>query len=134
MGSTGAVAPTGPTGEAGVQGNAGVTGPTGHTGAAGPTGTAGHGAQTAVAGAATLNQGSGVITSEGLTAATTYTLTLTNSFVASTSTVLVTVWSSAGISIPVNIGSITPGSGSVIIVVGMAALTGTLNIAFAVFN
>src|ERR1700681_1212503 len=71
----------------------------------------GSGSTTAVAGAATLNQGSGVVTSEALTAATTYTLTLTNSKIVATSTVLVTVFDSANLL--VTLKSVTPGSGSV---------------------
>ncbi len=94
--------------------------------------TQGHGATTAAAGAATLNQGSGVITSEGLTAATTYTLTLHNSKVNSTSTVIVNVTDSAGTA-PI-LASVTCTAGIVTIVVTMAALTGTLVFAFAVFN
>ena len=105
-------------------------GPAGPTGPAG--GVSGHGAVTAVAGAATLNASSGVITSEALIAATSYTLTLTNSGVVSTSTVLVTPYDSAGLAVFVK--SITPGSGSVVAVVGMAALTGTVVIPFVVVN
>ena len=92
----------------------------------------GTGTATATAGAATLNQYSGVITSEALVGATTYTLTLTNSKIASTSTVLVNATDSA--SLPATLTSVTPGTHSVVIVVGMAALTGTVKIAFAVFN
>lgn len=92
----------------------------------------GHGSTTAVAGAATLNQGSGIVTSEALTAATTYTLTLTNSLILSTSTVLVNATNSAGL--PVTLTSTTEANGSVTIVIGMAALTGTAKIRFAVFN
>ncbi len=94
--------------------------------------TTGHGAQTAVAGAATLNQGSGVITSEALVGATTYTLTLANTRVAATSTVLVNATNSDALA--VFIKSVAPSANSVVIVVGMAALTGTVVISFAVFN
>ncbi len=144
--------PQGPQGTQGIQGIQGVKGDkgdkgdTGNTGATGAQGIqgiqgiqgvpgiTGHGAETAIAGAATLNQGSGVITSEALVAATDYTLTLTNSNILSTSTVLVSAWSSDGLAAPVSIGSITPASGSVVIVVGMVALTGTVVIAFMVAN
>ena len=105
-------------------------GPAGPTGP--PGGVTGHGAVTAVAGAATLNASSGVITSEALVAATSYTLTLTNSGIVSTSTVLATPYNSAALA--VFIKSITPGSGQVVIVVGMAALTGTVVIPFVVVN
>ncbi len=94
--------------------------------------TTGHGTQVAVAGAATLNQGSGIITSEALVGATTYTLTLTNSVIAATSTVLVNATNSD--SLAVFIKSVTPGGGAATIIVGMAAVTGTVTIAFAVFN
>ena len=92
----------------------------------------GTGAVTAVAGAATLNQCSGVITSEALVAQTTYTLTLTNSFIASTSTVLVNLTDSAGLGVV--LVSTTPAAGQVTIAVSMASLTGTVKFAFAVFN
>lgn len=93
---------------------------------------AGTGTATAVAGAATLNTASGIVTSEALVAATTYTLTLTNSKVKTTSVVIVNQTNSAAL--PVTLTSVTPGSGSVVIVIGMAALTGTAKIAFVVFN
>lgn len=102
------------------------------TGAGSIAAAQGSGSAAATSGAATLNQGSGVITSEALVGAVTYTLTLTNSKIASTSTVLVNATNSA--SLPVTLTSVTPGTGSVVIVVGMAALTGTVKIAFAVFN
>jgi len=92
----------------------------------------GHGSATAVAGAATLNQGSGVITSEGLTSQQEYTLTLTNSVVAATSTVVVTPSNSAGSLTWIK--SITAGSGSVVIVAGTQTLTGTMKFNFGVFN
>lgn len=93
----------------------------------------GSGGTTAVAGAATLNSQNGVVTSEALVAATTYTLTLTNNKISgASSTVLVNLTNSAGL--PVTLTSVTPGTNSVVIVVGMAALTGTVKIAFAAFN
>lgn len=95
-------------------------------------GPSGHGSTTAVAGAATLNTGSGVVTSETLSSATTYTLTLTNSRIVSTSTVIVNATDSAGTAVALT--SVTPGSGSAVIAVAMTALTGTVKIAFAVFN
>lgn len=92
----------------------------------------GHGTATATAGAATLNAQAGKITSEALTGATTYTLTLTNSYVKSTSQVLVTATNSANLLQTVD--TVTEGSGSVVIVLSMAALTGTVIVRFAVFN
>ena len=94
----------------------------------------------ATAGAATLNKPSGVITSEALTtaAAATYTLTLTNSEIAATSQVLVTVGNgtnSAGLPV---LATVTPASGSVVIVVRNAhaanALNGTIKVAFVVLD
>lgn len=92
----------------------------------------GHGSTTAVAGAATLNSNAGIVTSEALVAATTYTLTLANSRVASTSVVIVNLTNSAGD--PVDLVSVVPTSGQVVIDAAFPSLTGTLKIAFAVFN
>lgn len=85
----------------------------------------------AASGAATLDALAGIITSESLTGATTYTLTLTNSFVDTTAAVLCTPFDGAATG--VQIVSITPGTGSVVIVLAMAALTGTVTIPFVVF-
>ena len=90
------------------------------------------GAVTAVAGAALLNTVSGTVTSEALTSATTYTLTLSDNLINSTSKILVNATDSAGQ--PVTLTSITPGSGTASIVVGMPALTGTVLITFAIQN
>lgn len=92
----------------------------------------GSGTATATAGAATLNKQNGRVTSEALVAATTYTLTLTNSVILATSTVLPVITSSAALLVTLN--SVTVSAGQVIIVVSMAALTGTLKFDFAVFN
>jgi hypothetical protein len=92
----------------------------------------GHGAITAAAGAATLNSNAGVVTSEALVGATTYTLTLTNSKIVSTSTVLVTPYDGAATGVQVT--SITVSTNQVVVVMAMAALTGTVVIPFAVFN
>ena len=95
---------------------------------------------TATAGAATLNKTSGKITSESLTtaAAAAYTLTLTNSTIAATDIVFASVandTNSAGIPI---VGRVTPGSGSVTILVenqhASAAFNGTIVISFMVVN
>jgi hypothetical protein len=93
---------------------------------------AGSGTAVAVSGAATLNKQNGTVTSEALVGATSYSLTLTNSEVASTSTVMVNATDSAGVG--VNLVSVTPSDGSVVIDVAMVALTGTVKIAFAVMN
>lgn len=94
----------------------------------------------ATAGAATLNQPSGVVTSEALTtaAAATYTLTLTNSKIAATDIVLASVGNGTNSAGTPDLCSVTPAAGSVVIVVrnshASAALNGTLKIAFAVVN
>lgn len=93
----------------------------------------------ATAGAATKNTNLGVISSEGISTAAgaTYTLTLTNSLVTATSNVQAAAYlgtsTSGG---PLQVVSITPASGSVVIVVknaGTAALSGgTIVIPFQV--
>jgi hypothetical protein len=92
----------------------------------------------ATSGAATLSKVHGVITSEALTtaAAATYTLTLTNTLVASTSEIGVTVGNGTNTTgVPV-LSTITPGTGSAVIVVqnnhASAAFNGTLKIAFSI--
>lgn len=91
----------------------------------------GSGTATAVAGAATLNTPSGIVTSEALTGATAYTLTLTNSLITANSVVLTTPVDSAGGA--VTLTSVTPSAGSVVIVVAMPSLTGTVQFPFHVF-
>lgn len=94
----------------------------------------------ATAGAATLNKPSGVITSESLTTAAgaAYTLTLTNSEIAATSQVLVSVGNGTNSAGRPTVTTVTPGSGSVVIVVqnihSADALNGTIKIAFAVLD
>jgi hypothetical protein len=90
------------------------------------------GTATAVSGAATLNTISGIVTSESLTAATTYTLTLADSLISSSSVVVVNATDSS--STAVTLTSVTPSSGQVVIVVGMTALTGTVKFAYQVNN
>lgn len=100
----------------------------------------GKGTKTASAttGAATLNQPSGVVTSEALTtaAAATYTLTLTNSKVAATDIVLVTLGNgtnSAGAPV-ITTSTVTDSTVTVVVknVHASAALNGTLVFYFAV--
>ena len=90
---------------------------------------------TAVSGAATLNKGSGVITTEALTtaAAGTYTLTLTDSAIAATDTVFVSVQAGTSTAGLPEVATVTPGAGSVVIVIhndSAAALNGTLKVGF----
>lgn len=91
-------------------------------------------------GAATLNKDAGVVTSEALTTAAgaTYTLTLTNSSIAAADQVFASVqYGSATAGMPC-ITRVTPGSGSVVIIVqnihASAALDGTIKIAFMVLK
>lgn len=95
---------------------------------------------TATAGAATLSKMAGVVTSEGLTtaAAAAYTLTLTNTVIAATDLVFVSVangTNSAGIPV---VGRVTPGSGSCTILIenqhGADAFNGTIKISFLVIK
>lgn len=94
----------------------------------------------ATAGAATLNQPSGVVTSESVTtaAAATYTLTLTNSKIAATDIVLASVGNGTNSAGTPEICSSTPANGSVVIVIrnahASAAFNGTLKISFVVVN
>lgn len=95
---------------------------------------------TAVAGAATLSKMSGVVTSEALTtaAAATYTLTITNTGVAATDQVFASVWFGTSTTGLPMIATVTPGAGTIVIVVqnahASAALNGTIKVAFAVFK
>jgi hypothetical protein len=87
-------------------------------------------AVTASSGAATLNKAICNVTSETLTTAAggTYTLTLTNSLVTAASNVQVAAYLKTGTGGPMQVTSVTPGAGSVVIVLtntGAAALAGT---------
>jgi hypothetical protein len=92
---------------------------------------------TATSGAATLNQPSGLITSEALTTAAgaTYTLTITNSTVAATDIPFASVYNGTNSAGTPVIATVTPASGTLTIVVrnahASAAFNGTLKIAFA---
>jgi len=94
----------------------------------------------AVAGAATLNKAAGVVTSEALTtaAAATYTLTLTNSTIAATDQVLVSIGNGTNSAGSPELLTVTPGAGSVVIVIrnghATVAFNGTLKVAFAKFT
>lgn len=97
-------------------------------------------AATAASGAATLNQGSGRVTSEALTTGTgaTYTLTLTNSVIDSAGAALVFAAVHLGTATQgtPQVVNITPGNGQVVIIVknidGTNALNGTIVIDFMV--
>lgn len=95
---------------------------------------------TASGGAATLDKNAGVITSEALTTAglADYTLTLTNSAIAATDQVLISVANGTNTQGDPVVGLATPGAGSVVIRIRNAhateALNGTIKIAFVVFK
>lgn len=98
------------------------------------------GTATAAAGAATLNSQTGVVTTEALVtaAAANYTLTLTNNKVTSTAIVLVCVTQGTNTTAGATLWTVTPGSGSVVILVknehASAALNGTLKIWYQIYN
>lgn len=92
----------------------------------------GHDAQTAVAGAATSAVNNVVVTSEALTAATTYTLTLTDALAVSTSIIQVTAYDGTS---AWEVTNITRNAGSVVIALKTAvALTGTVKIHVSILN
>lgn len=92
---------------------------------------------TAAAAAATLNSGYGVITSEALVTAAGafYSLTLTNSAIAATDIVLVTVNHGTNTTQGLAVGKVAPAAGSVVIDIkntNAGALNGTIKIGFVV--
>lgn len=92
----------------------------------------GHDAQTAVAGAATSAVNNVVVTSEALTAATTYTLTLTDALAVSTSIIQVTAYDGTS---AWEVTNITRNAGSVVIALKTTvALTGTVKIHVSILN
>lgn len=98
------------------------------------------GTGTSTAGAATVNQQSGVITTEALVtaAATTYSFTLTNSLINASSVVLVTVGKGTATTGEPAVHFVTPAAGSAVIAIrndaAAAALNGTIKIGYVVFN
>lgn len=96
------------------------------------------GTAAATAGAATLSKMAGKVTSEALTtaAAASYTLTITNTAIAAADMVFASVaYGTATTGVPV-ISRVTPGAGSVVIVItnehASAALNGTIVVSFLV--
>ena len=98
------------------------------------------GSDTSTAAASTINAQSGQITTEALTtaAAAEYTFTLTNSNIAATSVVLVSVGKGTATAGTPVVAWVTPGAGSVVIIIQNAhvssALDGTITINFLVIN
>jgi len=95
---------------------------------------AGTGSTNAVAGAATLNTVAGVVHSEALVAQTSYTLTLTNSQIATTSIVLFNVYGLVGGPVDATIVSKIVNNGNVVLAVSFPSYTGQLYFDFAVHN
>jgi hypothetical protein len=93
----------------------------------------GGGAVTAVAGAATLNAQNGIVTSEALTSANSYTLTLTNNVIKVGSALLVTAYDGTNIWAPTAI-AITAGAAAISLHSLSSPSNSTIQIAFAVFN
>jgi hypothetical protein len=97
------------------------------------------GTATATAGAATLNNRFGKVTSESLSTAAgaLYTLTITNSQISATDQVMASVgYGTANAGTP-NVARVEPAAGSLVIVIqnihGSAALNGTIKVAYASF-
>jgi len=94
----------------------------------------------AASGAVTVNDYHVQVTSESLTTAAgaTYTLTLTNNKIKATSIVLVTVGNGSNSAGTPSLASVTPASGSVVIIVqnihASAALNGTLKFNIVTIN
>ena len=89
-------------------------------------------AAAAVSGAATMNAQNGIVTSEALTDATSYVLTLTNDLIQTTSTVVVCPFN--GDTTGVQIVSVVPATGSVTITLAMATFSGQVTVPFTVSN
>lgn len=91
---------------------------------------------TAVAGAATLNQGGGIVTSESITTAAGgfYTLTLTNALIDANTIVFVESWLGTSTTGVASAANSTPGAGSAVILIenvhASAAFNGTIKIGF----
>ena len=100
----------------------------------------GLGTVTAASNAATLNKGTGVITSESLTtaAASTYTCTLTNAKIKATSAVFVSVGLGSSTTGTPALLDMTWAAGSLVVVVknihASASLNGTILIAYQILN
>jgi len=98
------------------------------------------GTATSTAAAATINKQVGKITTEALTTAAgaTYTMTLTNSLIAATSAVFVSVGKGTATTGEPVVQFVTPAAGSVVILIrnvsAAGALNGTITIDFLVVN
>lgn len=96
------------------------------------------GVATATAGAATLSTYSGKVTSEAITTAAgaDYTLTLTNTKIAATDILLVTVANGTNTTVGIAVNRVTAGAGSATILIrnthASSALNGTIVISFVV--
>jgi hypothetical protein len=96
------------------------------------------GTATSTAAAATLNTDTGKITTEALTTAglASYTFTLTNSLIAATSKIFVSVENGTNTQGTLGVGTIAPGAGSAVILIrnlhATQALNGTIKFNFYV--
>lgn len=89
--------------------------------------------------AATINNDSGVITTEALSTAAgaQYTFTLTNNQMTANSIVSVDVWNGTNTSVGLTVNEVTPAAGSCVILVkntNASALNGTIKIAYAILG
>lgn len=95
---------------------------------------------TGAAGASTVNQDAGIVTTESLTtaAAATYTETIGCNAVTAYSLVFVSIQNGSNSAGDPSLGTVTPGAGKVTITIvnrhASAAFNGTLKISFIVFN
>lgn len=98
------------------------------------------GTATSTAGAATINKQKGLVTTEALTtaAAATYTFTLTNSLITTSSAVFVSIGKGTATTGEPVVQFVTPAAGSAVILItnnaAAAALNGTIKISFFVVN
>lgn len=98
------------------------------------------GTATSTAGAATISNQAGLITTEALTTAagSTYTMTLTNALITASSLVFVTVAKGTATTGEPVVQFVTPAAGSAVILIrnvaAAAALNGTVKIGFYVVN
>lgn len=98
------------------------------------------GTATSTAGAATVGNQAGLITTESLTTAagSTYTMTLTNALITANSLVFVTVAKGSATTGEPVVQFVTPAAGSAVILIrnvaAAAALNGTIKIGFYIVN
>lgn len=127
-----AAGPTGPTGPTGPAGSNGSNGSTGATGPTGATGSFSVGTATVTSNAVTQNTLAGNL-SAGISSANSYTLTLTNSTIASSSVIIWNAFDSAGNIWAVTALSLSNGACGVTFHSLSSPSSGTLYMNYAVF-